>query len=286
MTAPIPSFAPFMPAFTQVMPEANFDSLVNNFGMRLLYLKSHACPCSQSTGTAGAANPTCLQCDGRGIYYDQPGLITSGIISFQHGPGTSDEPGMQMNATLGGVNFAEPTLTLARNGPNNEAYVYQQSTLYDAYVEIDAASRLNTTLIAGVREILPYGQGVQVQDVTVWDSYTKTVKILDKTAYQVRNNHVWLNEPYTKGTSYVVSFTAMPVYVAFRKSGSLSHSRPFGLGTSGLPKRFHLQTLDLWLRSTNPDDGSPNSPYYTSSKTSIGTTDTPSTPALQIQGWS
>lgn len=287
MTAPVPIFAPTIPDFSTIaMPEWAFDSLANQYGIRLLWLKSSQCPCTQSTGTAGAANPSCLQCNGRGIYYRQPGLLLNSAITFQHGPGSPDEPGVRTDSHLGLVQHAQPTLTIPKNGPNYENTVWQEAGLFDAYVELDAAQRMSATLRAGVQEILPYQQGVQVNSVTVFDNTTLTVKVLDKDAYQVRSGRVWLNAPFTKGTAYTVEFTALPVYVAFRSAGGMAHARPFGLGNSGLPKRFHLAALDLWTRATMQGDGSPQAPYYAGPKTPMETTDTASTPALQIVGWS
>jgi hypothetical protein len=286
MTAPLPDFSPSLADFSTIaMPEGLFDGLINNYGIRLLWLKSLSCPCTQSTGTAGAANPSCETCNGRGIYYRQPGLRFNSLISFQHGPGSPDEPGIRVDSKIGQVQHGEPTLTIPKNGPNYESTVWADAAEFDAYVELDAAQRLSATLKAGVNEILPYQQGVMVESVTVWNSATLSVETLDKSAYQVRSGRVWLNEPYVKGTPYTVSFTALPVYVAFRSAGGLAHSRPFGLGNSGLPKRFRLANLDVWTRATMQGEGSPQAPYYAGSKTPPVTTDTPSTPALQIQGW-
>jgi hypothetical protein len=267
------------------MPASAFNSLITNYGMRLLYMRAHSCPCSQSTGTAGAANPACQQCDGRSVYFDQPGLLFAGFITWQHGPGSPDEPGVHMSATLGQIQQGEPTLTIPSTGPNYENVVYQAASEFDAYVELDAAYRSSATLIAGVKEVLPYDQGIQVLSVTVFNSQTLNAEVLDRSAYQVRAGRVFLNEPFVKGTPYTVEFNALPVYVAFRKAGGLTHTRPFGLGNSSLPKRFHLANLDVWTRTTAADTAGPQAPFYAGPKTLMGTTGTPTSTALPIVGW-
>lgn len=285
MSAPQVDFTPYFPPFTQVMPEGAFDGLISNYGIRFLYLRAHTCPCTQSGSTPGAAQASCLQCHGRGIYYDQPGLPFTGLATFMHTSSAPDEPGFHIDTKIGAVQRAEPTLTIPRNGNQYEAQVYAVSSEWDAYVELDAASRLSAVLKAGINEVLPYQQGIHVEDVTVYNAATNRAETLARSQYTVRGGVVSLNEPFQVGTPYTVEFSAMPTYIAFRGAGGMSHTRPFGLGVSGIPKRFRLVSLDLWTRATQSDNTGPNSPFYLSDKVPPVVAPTIPSAALEIQGW-
>jgi hypothetical protein len=280
-----PNFAPALPPWSQSMPANAFNSLISTYGVRFQYLRAHSCPCTQSGSTPGAGQPTCHQCYGRGTYYDQPGLPFVGLISFGHGIGSPDEPGFTMQKEVGIANRAEPTLSIPVTGTGYEAQVYASSTEMDAYVEIDAASRQSAVLVAGVQEVIPYQQGIIVQDVTVFDANTHRTAILSRQEYTVTGAKVVLNKPYPNGTPYTVEYTALPVYVAFRHAGGAAHIRPFGLGQGGIPKRFRAVNLDLWTRATQQDNTGPQSPFYLSEKIPPAAAANIPSYALPLVGW-
>ncbi len=283
--SPTPDLNPFLPDISFLMPENAFDDFISNLGIRLGWMRAHECPCTQSGSTPGAAQPQCRSCFGRGVYWDQPAKLFTGLITFQHGPGAPDEPGFKISTTIGSEQRAAPTLTIPRNGPLAENEVYTLSASWDAYIQLDGASRLSTTLVAGVQEILPYQQGVQVLSVTVYDASVQKANILSRSQYQVLGARVVLNEPFQVGTAYTVEFTAMPVYVAFHAAGGISHLRPFGKGTGGIPKRFRLENLDVWTRAVSAGEVGPQAPYYLSDKAPPTPASTIPSSALGLEGW-
>jgi hypothetical protein len=266
-----PYFAPFV----NVMPEALLDGVINNYGIRLGWMKSHTCPCTMGSEIPGSPDAGCLSCLGRGIYWEQP-VAFSGLITYMHTSSAPDEPGFSTDTIMGQIQRAEPTLTIPVL-PNNT--IWSEASAYDAYVEYDAVTRFNTTLVVGQTSVLPYPFNVIVTGVTSWDLGTRTTTnvpgpatpmtdqngnpILDQNGniiylsggYVVNGSSVTLPN-YPVGTSYVVDYTATPVYIAYRSAGGLPHTRPFGIGTGQIPRRFHIVALDVWFRSRLTGDPS------------------------------
>jgi hypothetical protein len=157
-----------------------------------------------------------------------------------------------MDATQGLIQSAQPVLTL----PASAGIVYEQASLYDAFVEIDSVQRFTCSLRVGGDTALPYQQNATVAAsgaVTVYDQQTHQVSTTN--SYTFASGSVILTG-YPVNTSYTVQYSASPAYVAFGKSGSMSHTRPFGQGQVALPKRLQLQLLDAWTRSSNGGSGS------------------------------
>jgi hypothetical protein len=237
--------------FSQLMPGDAFDGLINATGIRLGWLKGAQCPCTYSGSTPGAAKPNCLTCLGRGVYWNKPLLICNSIVTFMHTSSAPDEPGFHMHDKMGPLRRTEPTITIPANGPNNETTVYNESGPYDAFVELDGAQRLSATLVSGTQEILPYQQGIILESVTTYDAVNNVVQPVASNQYTQYAAQVTLDPTiFPIGTPYVVEFTALPVWVAFRNAGGEAHNRPFGLtSSSGLPKRYHVVALDAWTRA-------------------------------------
>ena len=68
-------------------------------------------------------------------------------------------------------------------------------------------------------------------------------------AYTVSGTQITVTDPNysASGTNFIVDFTAAPAYVGFRIAGMPAHVRPFGQLTE--PRRFRIQSLDLWTRA-------------------------------------
>ncbi len=258
------AFTPFLPPMDPyVLPNAPFDQLINAYGLQMTWQKSHACPCSSGGGTqsrllmTGAPDPQCQTCGGRGVYWDAPQGPFTVMLTFMHRAFSKDEPGAAMDNKYGLVQEGEPTLTI----PSSVTAPYQQASLYDAWVNINAETYYETNLTVGGNETVPYQQSLSIAAsgaVKVYDPATHQVVAVS--GYTVSGGTVTLPGQYPPGTGYVVGFTAAPVYVAFKSSGAYPHIRPFQ--QIPLPRRFSLRALDLWLRARGSDTygTSPNVP--------------------------
>lgn len=242
-----PAMPPVQP---YILPPDPFDITIRNLGVRLGWGKSHSCPCSYyptSFSSAGSPNPQCQTCSGHGVYWDS--LVPFvGIISFGHRAGVRDEPGMRISPDTGLVFEAEPTLTI----PYSAGSVWMQMSEYDLIVEVDSQIRFNAILEVGKIQTLPYQQCVNVATtgaVTTWTTGASGVgAVTQVTGYAVSGVTVTIPASYPTGTPYMVEFNASPTYVSFRIGGGFPHVRPFNLGQTAYPKRFHLTPLDLFLR--------------------------------------
>lgn len=244
---------PFIPSLkTVLLPQNVLDTTINSLGMRLGWMKSHACPCTWGNpGSNGSPNPRCNTCFGRGTYWENP-LNFVGLITFMHTSAAPDEPGILSDPVMGNVMRSAPTLTIPfTNADGTLCPVWPSASEKDAYVETDTAVRFNTPLIVGGSTYLPYRQNLKVLNVTSYNQVTQTAQPVTRDNYTIDGSSVTLNEVmYPEGTAYVVEYTASNVYVAFRASGGVPHSRPAGSGAN-LPRRFHVESLDVWVRNLN-----------------------------------
>lgn len=246
---------PFFPPISPfVMPVGPFNRVIDAYGINLTWMRSHACPCTfdetQDNLIYGSADPACNTCGGHGVYWDEPFGPFKGLITFSSFTPSPNEPGDSIDEKWGQVQTkGEPTLTVAQDAGR----VWDQATVYDAYVEVDQTSFFNANLQVGKIEAVPYQQGLSIAAtgaVAVYNSTTRTVEQV--TDYTVSGARVTLPATYPPGTGYVVQFQANQVWVSIGRSGSLPHQRPFG----GLqfPRRFILQPLDLWTRARTSGD--------------------------------
>ena len=241
----------YQPPFASSVPESAFDQQVLNIGQRFGWMKAHSCPCETSSGSA---DPACQTCGGRGVYWDSP-LEFLGYFTYGHSPGTPDEPGAATDPMGGEVENAQPSMTVPKSGPYNEATVWANASEFDAYVEYDARTRFNfTATLDSGPVILPYQTGVEITGVAAYDRTTRTVSAVPPEGYSYGATGLVVTGA-TRGVSITVEYFALPVYVAFRRAGSIPHTRPFGQNSSGIPVRFHLTQLDQWLRSRAQGDG-------------------------------
>ncbi|MHB1955099.1 MAG: hypothetical protein ACYCOU_15285 [Sulfobacillus sp.] len=248
------AFVPYLPPMDPyVMPGAPFDAMINQYGIRLMWMKSHDCPCVYGGSIPGSPDSGCQQCHGRGVYWDAGVGPFMGLITYSQmvGARSIDDPGATMDETYGVIQRADPILTIPATPTSPNGPIWTQASMYDAYVELDAVTRFTTTLEVGGFTALPYQQSAAVAvsgAVTVYDAVSKTVVVVPASDYTFANGSVTLTG-YPQGTAYTVEYTAAPVYVAWKKAGSTPHTRPFGAGVPSLPKRFQLQLLDLWTRA-------------------------------------
>jgi hypothetical protein len=252
---------PFIPNITPwLMPEQPFEQLMQQVGVRLAWLKSHSCPCTFSGPTIGSADPACQQCQGVGTYWDNPSVPFYAFLTWIHISRTPDEPGFFTEEKVGIVQHGEPTLTIPYTA-DSLGLIWQQASIYDAYVELDAVTRYNANLQVGGISAVPYQQNLSIAPSGAVTIYSQTTNLVTAvTGYTVSGAVVTLPTSYPIGTSFVVEFEASPVYVAFDRAGGAPHTRPFGGTQMRLPRRFRLQSLDLWLRARlpYPQSASPN----------------------------
>lgn len=245
---------PFLPPMDPyVMPGAPFDAMINQYGVRLLWMKAHDCPCVYGGSMPGTPEIGCTTCHGRGVYWDAPVGPFQGLITYSQmvGARSIDDPGATMDETYGVVQRADPVLTLVATPASPNGVIWAAASMYDAYVELDAITRFSTTLTVGGSAALPYQQSATVAAsgaVTIYDTATKSVVVIPASGYTFSGGEVTLTG-YPPDTAYTVEYTAAPVYVAWKKAGSFPHVRPLGAGVPNLPKRFQLQLLDLWTRA-------------------------------------
>ena len=237
---------PFFPAISPyVLPSQPMDQLLAAYGIDLNWQRSHLCPCVYGGQIAGSPDPQCQTCHGLGWYWDSPSATFRGLITFMHLSPSPDEPGAIMSEKFGPIIRSEPTLTI----PSTASGVYLEASMNDIFTEISATDRFEAQLQVSGVTVLPYQQNLTVPAtgaVTVYDTVTHQVDSVS--GYVVSGATVTLPSGYASGTPYVVSYTASKAYAAWRESGSMPHSRPFG-GVM-LPRRFRLQQLDLWLRGS------------------------------------
>lgn len=253
------SYVPFMPPITpNVLPEGPFDALIENYGLSFLWVQAHQCPCVNSGEIIGSADPSCGTCKGVGVYWDHPVGPWMGLLTFMHMSPSPDEQGVATDASFGMMMHGEPTLTIPYSAASG--VVWENASVYDAFVEQNALARYSAQLVVGGVMAVPYQQGLAIEPtgaVTVWDPVAKVATPV--VGYTVNGGTVTLPPQYPTGTAYNVEFQANPVYIAYRKAGGMPHVRPFGGGQVNLPRRFRVQPLDLWTRARQgyPDGTTP-----------------------------
>ncbi len=274
------AYSPYMPPMNpNVMPGNPFDQLINAYGIRVMWMKSHNCPCTYGGEIPGSPDMGCTQCHGRGTYWNEPLGPFQVFLTYSQMAGSRsiDDPGSRMDTTHGAIQQADPVLTIPAYIPEgllgssfvigssalgvssgqSQSILFENASLYDAYVELDATMRFNCVLEVGGQVYLPYQYGAVVAPsgaVTVYDQATRTVSVVPSSQYTFYNGAVLLSG-YPQGTAYIVEYTAAPTYVSWKPAGSFPHVRPFGANTVSLPKRFQLQMLDLWTRARTQGGG-------------------------------
>jgi hypothetical protein len=244
-------YTPFLPSISPyILAPQYFEQAISAYGIRMQWLKSHSCACVFGNYNApGTPDNQCQTCHGRGVYWDQPIGPFNALLTFVHRGPTPDEPGSSMDINQGLIVNGEPTLTVPYSGAfPMQPTIWQEAGLFDIFVEQDAESRFNAQLQVGGNQNVPYQQNLVIAAsgaVTIYDPINHVV--VSGVAYTVSGTAVHLGSGYPQGTNYIVDFTAAPAYVAFRIAGMPAHVRPFGQLTE--PRRFRLQTLDLWSRA-------------------------------------
>ena len=258
----IPPQPYFAPMAVQVMPPQTLNQLIRQYTQRFTWMKSHVCPCTFSNADQpGSPVPECNTCQGRAYYWDQPSSEFMGALTYVHVSPTPDEAGQTLNTAFGLAEQSQPLLTIPYDA-DAAGTIWSQASAFDAFVAIDSTTRYDVSLTVGNVEAVPYQQNLTIPPtgaVTVWNTATSGVVV--GVSYTVSGASVTLPPQYGPGTSYVVTFTASPVFVAFREAGGRPHVRPFGGEPSHYPRRFRLQELDRWTRANQsfPNSTSPQS---------------------------
>lgn len=255
---PVSGFmGPFYPPIDPYrLPNQAFDNLIENTGERFVWMKNHTCPCMYAGEIPGSPDPSCLTCGGRGIYWDQPSDPFHALFIYVSRFSTQSQPGAQIDTDQGLAQNAEPSLTI----PQIAGLVWQEASIFDIFVEIDASTRFNAQLQVGNNEQVPYQQQLVIAAsgaVTIWDPATTVVQTVS--GYTVSGASVFLPSGYAVGTNYIVDFIAAPAFVAYRSAGAAPHIRPFGRLPE--PRRFQLQLLDYWLRARGGNSDIPVAPF-------------------------
>jgi hypothetical protein len=238
------SLTPMMPPINHALPLTIMNRSIEEYGVRLKWLSSSQCPCMYGGSVPGSPDHKCLSCFGRGVIWTNPGPLFTGLITYERFG--SKPPGSENDPQWGSLLSADPNLTIPST--QEAMAVWENASMYDAYVEIDASMRFYTPLSVGGINVVPYQHSLSIEPtgaVAVWNTQTKSREFISD--YTVNGPSVIISG-YPEGTSYTVEFTASPVYVAYNKAGGMPHVRPFGNGVAGYPKRFKIKLLDLWLR--------------------------------------
>jgi hypothetical protein len=256
--APFLSHVPTFPALDPyALSVESMNQLVTKYGLRLQWMKSHGCPCVYGGNTPGSPDSGCLSCNGKGVIWDQPSSVFVSLLSYSGMVPSSHEPGMRELTDAGQVLAANPLLTIPYTKDTEE--VWSNATMFDAFVVVDSVIRFYSNLTVGERTAVPYQQSLSFPTsgaVSIWNVQTKRRQFVP---YTIDGPNV-LIPGYPDGTSYMVEYYASPVMVAYERSGGLPHVRPFGAGRIRFPRRFHLKLLDLWTRSANDTDNTPQVP--------------------------
>lgn len=250
-TMPFPApYFPDAPSITQ--PEAVFDAQFQNLGLNLGWMRSHVCPCAAAQGNP---DPACQTCYGRGIYWEDPKAFL-GYYVYMHTGAAPEEPGSSVNARTGLTQASEPVLSIPKNGLLNENEVWSLAALFDAYVELDATTRYSDLLSTsdGRPLTLTNPVGASILAVSRYDFASKKVVSVPLDEVSLASGVVSIDTSMT-GMGLAVEYTALPTQVAYNKTGGVIHNRPFAQGRDGLPKRFHIQALDVFLRSSTGSGG-------------------------------
>lgn len=218
------------------------DNTIAALGVNIFWRKSHICPCAGSTGSG---NPSCLQCGGYGRYWDAPPAEPFiGAISFM----LPDDPASRVAGEAGSYANGMPILSI----PQGAGSVWDQAATYDLFELSDALQRFTINLVNGQNNTLPYTYGLEIPPtgaVTYFDTATNTVSADNNYTVQTSATGIvtvtLTDQPV--GTPFSVEYFANQAYVAFLRGG-VPHVRPEVQGFR-LPKRFQLQTLDVWLRA-------------------------------------
>lgn len=239
------------------MSVASMNQLLTKYGLRLQWMQSHGCPCVYGSSTPGSPDPSCNSCNGKGVIWDQPSTVFTALLSYSHMIPSSHEPGMREVSDAGQIFFANPLMTIPYVPGTEE--VWENATLFDAFVVVDATMRFYSNLTVGQRTAVPYQQSLTFPTsgaATVWNAQTKEREFAP---YTISGANVILSG-YPDGTPFMVEYYASPTMVAFERSGGLPHVRPFGNGRIRFPRRFHLKLLDLWTRAADSNVNSPQVP--------------------------
>ncbi|MDG7001426.1 MAG: hypothetical protein JRN15_20200, partial [Nitrososphaerota archaeon] len=93
---------PYLPPMSPyVLPGTPFDTLLGQYGVRLLWLQSNQCACVYGGDMPGSPDPDCTSCHGRGVYWNPPVGPFQGLITYSTMAPGDREPGVSMDATQG-----------------------------------------------------------------------------------------------------------------------------------------------------------------------------------------
>jgi hypothetical protein len=238
-------FIPTLPNIQFVFPPAIFNQTSGPFsGVRVLWLKSHSCPCVNT----GTPNRDCVACLGRGIYWDPPQGPFDVLITLVSFIGRHIDAGESNDPNYGNIFESKPLLTIPNLTTNNP--LWQEVSLYDIIVELDATMRFNNVLRTNDQMDLPawhaYSLNIAASGAVVVEDPTLNQPV-SGVSYSVSGLTVTLDGNYPLGTTYTVEYLSCPSYIIYDKYGGLAHTRPFGEG--GLyPRRFRIDLADLYLR--------------------------------------
>lgn len=233
-------------------PNERFNQFLQQFGVPIFWLRGHLCACVDDNtefspdGVAvkikGTPSAYCTTCGGRGVYWDD--AQGPYLVAFQY-PKLFDIQGASFEEQLGILQEGIVPIII----PSTAQPMWQELNTYDAVVAQGTDMRFHSSLRVGYQETLPYFWNVNVNPsgVTIYDSQnTQTIPV---PADQVVINGASVQiTGFPNGTSYVVDYTAWPIYIVFGKMGGMSQPFPL-LNNQTYPRTTTVQLLDFWSRA-------------------------------------
>jgi hypothetical protein len=205
-----------------------FDAFLGeNIGQNFLWRKAYRCPCFNPT--SGAAKPTCPQCFGKGVIWDQ---------AIQSAAGAAGQQVQRQWAQFGQWQNGDLVVTVPQVSPMYEAGEFDRATMQNAteYFSLPLTSGAPTERIH-----------LQVLKFTRVFWFDVNGDIVNGTVFPTVGANGALTWPAggpPNGTQYSINGTA---YVEYFVYGNFPQNRNEHFGAR-LPKRIVLRRFDLFSR--------------------------------------
>ena len=139
------ALVPRLPPINHAFPVGMLNNTINGIGVRLQWMQSSQCACMYGGSIPGSPDRLCMSCRGRGIIWQTPGAIFTGLITYAMFG--SRPPGYENDPQWGALLQSDPNLTIPFTSDTQT--VWEQASIYDAYIEVDATMRLYSVLTVG-----------------------------------------------------------------------------------------------------------------------------------------
>jgi hypothetical protein len=141
--------------------------------------------------------------------------------------------------------------------PTTASPMWADANSFDLVIQAGYDMRFNSVLRVQENETVPYyiNPNISPTDVTIYNTSTNSVESVPEYAVTITGGTVILTG-YQKGTPYVVSYSAWPIWVVYGEMGGMTEPHPW-LGNTAYPRSMRIMLLDLWLRSQGGVNQSP-----------------------------